>query len=141
MEGKNPREGWAALVLGHYASQTRRHNRRAWHWAGLLWCHRHPVGADQRSKPLPHVIFTSDLGVVREHCRQHTPLGVIGCHMCRAGAEATLLVQRHAAAVIQDRELVHVDVHPLLGFTRQLRPRAQANNRDTHTANDNGGER
>jgi hypothetical protein len=83
------------------------------------------------------MIFASDLGVVREHCRQHTPLGVIGSHMRRAGAEATRLVQRHAAAVIQDRELVHVDVHPLLVFTRQLRPRAQANDRDTHKANDN----
>jgi hypothetical protein len=32
---------------------------------------------------------------------------------------------------------VHVDVHARLVFARQLRPRAQPNDRDTHRANDN----
>jgi len=78
------------------------------------------MAADQRSKPLPRVILTSDLSVVRKHCRQHTALSVIGSHTRRAGAEATLLVQRKTAAVIQDRKLVHVNAHTLLVFTRQF---------------------
>jgi hypothetical protein len=47
------------------------------------------------------------------------------------------LVQRKAAAVIQDGELVHVDVHASLISMRQLRPRAEANDRNTHSVNDN----
>ena len=107
------------------------------HGFKLSWRHRHPVVADQRSKPLPRVIFTSDLGVVRKHCRQHTALGVISSQVRRASAETTILVQRHPAAIIQGRELVHVEVHTPVALTRQLHPRAQANDRDTHTANDN----
>ena len=38
-----------------------------------------------------HSSLTSDLSVVRRHCRRHTLLGMIGSHMRRAGAEATLL--------------------------------------------------
>ena len=91
--------------------------------------------ADHRSKPLPRVIFISDLGVVWKHCRQHTPLSMLGSHVRRAGAEATILVQRKTAAVIQHRELMHVDVHASLIPVRQLRPRTQANNRDTHKVN------
>jgi hypothetical protein len=103
----------------------------------LPWRHRHLVVADQRSKPLPRVIFTSDLGVVRKHCRQHTALGVIGSHVRRAGAETTILVQRHTATIFQGRELVHVEVHAPVVLTRQLHPRAQANDRGTHRASYN----
>src|SRR5215472_371299 len=83
------------------------------------------------------MILTSDLGVVRKDCRQHTALDVIGSQMGRARAEATILVQRKAAAAIQDSELVHVDVHASLVPARQLRPGAQANDRDSHKMNDN----
>jgi hypothetical protein len=41
------------------------------------------------------------------------------------------------AAVTQDRELVHIDVHTSLVPARQLRPRTQANDRDPHKMNDN----
>jgi len=46
-------------------------------------------------------------------------------------------MQRQAAAVTQDRELVHIDVHTPLVPARQLRPRTQANDRDPHKMNDN----
>jgi len=83
------------------------------------------------------MILTSDLGVVRKHRREHTALEVLGSQVRCARAEATISVQREAAAVIQDSELVHVDVHASLVSARQLRPRAQANDRDTHKVNDN----
>ena len=102
---------------------------------------RHQYNLDQ---PIlaQYVLFlakavTGDLGVVWKHCRQHTLLGVIGSHARRTGAEATLLVHRKTAAIIQDRNLVHIDVHALLVLARQLRPRAQANDGHTHRANDN----
>jgi len=38
-----------------------------------------------------HSSLTSDLSVVRKHCRRHTLLGMIDSHMRRAGAEVTLL--------------------------------------------------
>lgn len=66
----------------------------------------------------------SDLGVVWKHGRWHAALGMLGSHVRRAGAEATVSVQRQAAAVSQDGELMHVDVHALLALMRQLRPRA-----------------
>jgi hypothetical protein len=48
-------------------------------------------------------------------------------------------VQRHTATIIQDGELVHVEVHTMPVPARQLRPRAQAHNRDTHMVDDTAG--
>lgn len=93
--------------------------------------------ANHRSKQLPRVILARDLGVVRQHRRQRTALGMTGSHVRRAGAEAKFPVQRHSAAIIQDGELVHVEVHAPVVLALQFYPRAQANDGDTHTANDN----
>ena len=103
----------------------------------LLRRDRHPLVLDQRSKPLPRMILTSDLGVVRKHRREHTALEVLGGQVRSARAEAAVSVQREAAAVIQDSELAHVDVHACLVSARKLRPRAEDNDRDAHEVNDN----
>lgn len=39
------------------------------------------------------MILTSDLCIVRKHCREHTSLSMLGSQMRRACAEATILVQ------------------------------------------------
>src|SRR5207302_7032479 len=83
------------------------------------------------------MILTSDLGIVRKHRREHTALEVLGGQVRSARAEAAVVVQREAGAVIQDSELVHVDVHASIVSARQLRPRAEANDRDAHEVNDN----
>jgi len=77
-----------------------------------------------------------DLGVVRKHRREHTTIDMLSSQVRRARAKATILVQRQTATIVQDRELVHIDVHPPMVPARQLRPRTQANDRDTHTVND-----
>ena len=47
---------------------------------------------------------TSTAAISRAGCAPvHTPLGVIGSHTRRVGAETTLLVRQKTAAVIQDR--------------------------------------
>ena len=83
------------------------------------------------------MILTGYLGVIWKHGREHASLDVISGQVCRARAEAALLVQRETAAVIQHGEFVHVNVHASLVCPRQFRPRAQADDRDTHARNDN----
>ena len=84
----------------------------------LLRRDRHSMVLDQRGKPFPWVILTSGLGVVWKDCREHTSLDVIATRVCRAAAEASISLQRKAS---------------LAPRTRQLRLRADADYRDTHT--------
>jgi len=81
------------------------------------------------------MILTSDLCIVPKHCREHTSLSMPRSQMRRTCGEPTILVQRKTAAVIQHRKLMHVNVHASLIPARQLRPRTQANDRDTHKVN------
>ena len=81
------------------------------------------------------MILASDLGIVRKHCRKDTSPGMLGTQVRRTRAEATIFVQRKTAAVLQDRKFVHTDAHAPLIPARQLRPRAQANDRAAHKVN------